>query len=126
MDTTSAPLGRIIDRMKEIRDQRKELDRESRKLKEEFDGLKSIVIERCQTEEADGARGKTASAVITQQVVAQVNDWDTFLEWVKENDAFFLFERKVKSAPFKELVDAEETPEGTEPTTVYNVSLTSL
>lgn len=126
MDNNPQPLGQLVDRMKRIREKRKELERESKELKDEFDILKKLVIEGCQAQEADGVRGKTASAIVTQQTVAKVNDWDALIDWIKENEAFFLFERKVKSAPFKELVDAKETPEGTEPTTVYNISLTDL
>lgn len=123
---TKMPLGRVIDRMKELRDQRRELSAKDRELKDEFDALKQQVIDRCFEEETDGARGKSAVAVITQQTVAKVNDWDEYIDWVKENDAFYLFERKVKATAFSELVNMGETPAGTEPLTVYNVSLKSL
>jgi len=126
MENQRQPLGRIIDRMKLLRDQRRDLAAHDKELKEEFDSLKEEVILRCREEEQDGARGKTATAVITQQTVAKATDWDSYLEWVKENDAYYLFERKIKAAPFKELVDMGEIPDGTEPLTVYNVSLKSL
>jgi uncharacterized protein YjiS (DUF1127 family) len=120
------PLGRVIDRMKELRDQRRELTRQADALKAEFDELKDIVINRCQADETDGARGKTASAVITQQTVARATDWDVYIDWVKENDAWYLFERKIKASAYSELIAMGEQPPGTEPLTVYNVSLTSL
>ena len=125
-DIHALPLGRIVDRMRDLREQRKALDRESKKLKDEFDELAGIVIHRCREEEAGGARGATASAVITENTVPKIVDWDTFTTWAIENEALYLLERRVKSAPFKELVNAGDTPEGLEPTTVYGVSLTAL
>ena len=112
---TPQTLGAMIDELKAIDLQRKELANQDKVLADQYKILEAQVMRRLDEEETTMSRGKHASATITETTVAQVKDWDSFYEFVTENDALFLLQRRVANAAYRDLIDAGETVPGVVP-----------
>lgn len=130
-ETTEAPQpqmtsGKIIDRIFELREQRKALDKQSSNLDAEMKVLKQNLIERLDNEDTTIGRGSAASASITATVVPAVHDWDQVYAYIQENDAFYLLQRRLNSAPFRELLDQGTEIPGIDPMPVRDVSIRKL
>lgn len=53
-----------------------------------------------------------------------VKDWDTFLAWMKENDAHHLLNKAVNKTAVKEYIDAHDTPPpGVEWVSIYDIKI---
>ena len=112
---TPQTLGAMIDELKAIDLQRKALANQDKVLADQYKLLEAQVMRRLDEEETTMSRGKRASATITETTVAQVKDWDSFYEFVTENDALFLLQRRVANAAYRDLIDAGETVPGVVP-----------
>lgn len=71
---------------------------------------------------AGGLKGKCA---ITEEDVPSVEDWDKVFEYIRENDAFELLERRIKSGAWRALQMTDPVP-GTAPHTKRTLSLTKV
>src|SRR5574343_131310 len=71
---------------------------------------------------AGGLKGKCA---ITEEDVPSVEDWDKVFEYIRENDAFELLERRIKSGAWRALQMTDPVP-GTVPHTKRTLSLTKV
>lgn len=115
--------GSIIDRLYEIRTERKALSDKDKELKDEFDSLEHVLIERLKADDSLQAKTKTATATITETIVPTIKDWDAFEQHVLENQALYLLQRRPASAAFRELLNMGETVPGLEPFTSLSISL---
>lgn len=60
------------------------------------------------------ANGFTAS--YSTETVANVNDWEAFYDFVRENNAFYLLQKRIASSAFREMLQVDGAPPpGTEP-----------
>ncbi len=55
---------------------------------------------------------------LKEEVVPKVGDWDSFYQWIKNNDAFFLLHRRVSATAWRDLVESGEIPDGVESTRI--------
>lgn len=115
--------GSIIDRLYEIRSERKILSDQDKELKHEFDELEQVLITRLKADDSLQGKTKTATATITETVVPTIKDWDAFERYVLENNALYLLQRRPASAAFRELLNMGETVPGLEPFTSLSISL---
>lgn len=91
-------------------------NKEAKALKATHDELEGALIKSLKDAGLDrvSAGGFTASHNV--EIVASVNDWESFYAYVKENDAFYLLQKRVASSAYRELLAIEgESPPGTEP-----------
>ncbi|MFV1943437.1 hypothetical protein VPH49_21735 [Pseudomonas luteola] len=51
---------------------------------------------------------------VSRQIVGNVKDWESVFAYIKENDAFYLVQRRLSNASYKELLDAGTTVPGVE------------
>ena len=123
---TPQTLGAMIDELKALDLQRKELANQDKVLADQYRILEALVMRRLDEEETTMSRGKRASATITETTVAQVKDWDSFYEFVTENDALFLLQRRVANAAYRDLIDAGETVPGVVPFVKRALSVRTL
>lgn len=124
-DTTSSPtaIGAMIDELMELRHRKRELNDQLKELDEEYKALESRIME---TMDREGTRLTASSRTrvsISESTVPTVTDWEAFEQYVKENDAMYLFERRVASKPWRELQESGERVPGTEPFTRRSLSL---
>jgi hypothetical protein len=71
----------------------------------------------------DISRNSGFSAVLTETVVGDVKDWDAVYEYVKENEAFYLIQRRISNKPFQELLESGQTVPGIEKFTKRAISI---
>ena len=60
---------------------------------------------------------------MSEQVVPSVTDWDEVYKYIKDNDAFYLLQRRMNAAPYRELLGTEEQVPGVEALTVKKLGL---
>lgn len=96
-----------------IRDARSELkakyEEEDKKLEEQMDVIEAKLLEICKATDADSI--KTQAGTVMRRVATRywTNDWDSMYEFVKENDAYGLFEKRISQTNMKQFL--EENPD---------------
>lgn len=96
-----------------IRDKRSELsekfEQEDTALKEQQEMIAAKMLELCQELNADSI--KTPAGTIIRKVNTRywTTDWDSMYDFIKENDAFPLLERRLHQTNMKQYL--EENPE---------------
>ena len=133
-DLTDAPeegkqpqsFGSMIDEMYELRNQKQDYESKAKKIKEQMDVLESAIINRLDIDETTMSRGKTASAILTEQEIPKVEDWDEFYQYIQENEAFHLLQRRVSTAAARETLEAGEIIAGVGTFTKRAISLRKI
>ena len=96
-----------------IRDARSELkakyEEDDKKLEEQIDVIEAKLLEICKATDADSI--KTQAGTVMRRVATRywTNDWDSMYEFVKENDAYGLFEKRISQTNMKQFL--EENPD---------------
>lgn len=128
--TTEKPqeptLGKLIDLMLEIRTQRSELSKQDKALKEQFDALELSVIQKLRDQDTLQGRSSSATATISETVIATIEDWNAFESYIKENDALYLLGKSPSNAAYRELLQQGEEIPGLKPFTKTSISLRRL
>lgn len=117
----------IIARMFEVREERRTLSARDKELVAEWEGLEAQIKAKI-TEQGEGMKAvasKLGTASITEEIVPNVDDWDAVWEYMKENDAFHLVQKRVATGAFRELMESGQAVPGMRPVPKVNVSLTA-
>lgn len=89
----------------ELRERKRALNNEIAEIDRELDENEIQILE---VADALGMKrfavGKLTFSV-SENVVGSVEDWDKVYEYIKENDAFYLLQRRLANAAFKEMLD---------------------
>ena len=113
----------IIARMVEIRDERRKISALDKEYIEEFRPLEMDLIVRLDEQGMEKASTASGTASINETVLPQVVDWDEFYEWIKENDAFYMLQKRPAAAAFREHQDSGEEIAGVVPYTKREIGL---
>jgi hypothetical protein len=116
-------MGSLIDGMFDLREQKRSLDAEIKKIEEKLDAQEKLVLERMELEGTNAVKGKKASASISTNVVANVVDWDKVYAFVKKTGNFQLFQRRISDPAFRELMELKGAVPGVEPFTKKKINL---
>lgn len=110
MDVSADKLAEVYIK---IRDKRAELkeryESEDAELKEQLDLLADKMLDICDTQNADSIKTKTGTIIRKVDTRYWTNDWESFYEFVQENDAFPLLEKRIHQTNMKQFL--EENPE---------------
>ena len=109
----SIPTGTMIDSMFDLRESKKELERQVKKINEEMTLLEAQLIQKLDDEKSSMGRGYSASASISSSDVPMVEDWEAFGQYLIDNDALYLLQRRVAVRAYRELKLAGEVIPGT-------------
>lgn len=110
-DIPNAPsLGHDIDYLHKVREQKRALEEELNKLSAHYTELEQKLIERMQLAGVSKATGKKATVSVQRKTRPQVVDWDEFNRFVRRNNLFHLFERRVAVAAWNELCEKRGRP----------------
>ena len=96
-----------------IRDARSELkakyEEDDKKLEEQIDVIEAKLLEICKATDADSI--KTQAGTVMRRVATRywTNDWESMYNFVKENDAYGLFEKRISQTNMKQFL--EENPD---------------
>ena len=117
--TQQAPetVGGLIDELFLIREQRRKLAETDKDLREQYSELEVRLIAALDLQETTQARGRSATATLNEEELATVIDWDQVHEYIRNQNAFFLLQRRINSAAWREA--AAERGEPIPGTTVF-------
>ena len=87
-------MGSLIDKMSVIRDQRRVVAEQDKKLKEEYDGLELQLMEVFDKQDTRKGEGKKASASVSDSIIPNVVDWDAFYAYILKNKFTTCFGRR--------------------------------
>ena len=96
-----------------IRDARSELksryEEDDKKLEEQMDVIEAKLLEICRDADADSI--KTQAGTVMRRVAIRywTNDWDSMYQFIKENDALGLFEKRISQTNMRQFI--EENPD---------------
>jgi hypothetical protein len=117
-------VGSLIDDLFMLREQRRKLAETDRDLRDQYAELEAKLIAALDVQETTMARGRSALATLSEEELATVTDWDRVHEFVLSNNAFFLLQRRINSAAWREA--AAERGEPIPGTTVFKKRSISL
>ena len=113
MDEASLSASKLSSIYLKIRDARAELkskyEEEDKQLEAQMDVVEAKLLEICRDTDADSI--KTQAGTVMRRVAIRywTNDWDSMYNFVKENDAYGLLERRVHQTNMKQFL--EENPD---------------
>jgi hypothetical protein len=119
-------LGACVDAAYTLRAKRLEIEKKAEEVKAEETALKDHIIATFSKADIDGAKGKVASASISRSVKANAKDWPSIWEYIVENEAFDLVERRINNKAYRDRLEAGESIPGTESFDVVTLSLTKI
>lgn len=118
--------GAMIDEMYELRNQKSEYESKAKKLKDRMDQLEAAIIIRLDKDETTMSRGKMASAILTEQDIPKVDDWDEYYQYIHDNEAFHLLQRRPATTACREMLEAGEVIPGVSTFTKRSISLRKI
>lgn len=119
-------LGVIIDAYRALYDERAELNAQSKELTQQMEELEAELIKRMDEAGLDSAKGKCASLRLEEKSMPNVADWDQVYNYIKENEAWYLLERRVTQRAYQELVQSGEVIPGINTYTLRRVATRAI
>lgn len=101
-DSPDLALGELIDLAYITREAKRKVDAESKRLDEELDRLENQILRLLDDNKTTMSRGRLSSAAISEDTVYSIADDDAFFNYVDENKAYYLLQRRVASNAVKE------------------------
>jgi NACalpha-BTF3-like transcription factor len=98
----------LIEDALSLREQYQALDKESKAIREVFNAKKFEIIKACNEMGVDSTAVKGVATVsVTTKKRPTVTDWDAVANYVKQNDALYLFQKRIAAGAYEELVEME-------------------
>lgn len=120
-------LGHDIDYLHTVREKKRKLEEQLQTLSEHYTELEQKLISRMQLAGVSKASGKKATISVNRKVRPQVTDWDAFNAFVRRNNYFHLYEKRVAAAAWNELCEKRRQPvPGTVPFVKDTLSLRTI
>lgn len=123
-DVSAEKLAEIYVKVRDARNALKErFEEEDTVLKEQLDTLASKMLELCKDIDADSIR--TTAGTIIRKVDTRywTTDWDAMYQFVEENDAFPLLEKRIHQTNMKQFLEEhpDKLPVGLQADSKYTI-----
>lgn len=118
--------GEIIAELDQIREERKRIAQRDKELVELWRVLEGKLIELGDKLGMKRMSSDSHTATITQEVLPTLEDFDALWEYIKENDAPHLLQRRVSAGAYRELQDAGVDIPGITPYVQRKISLRKI
>ena len=109
MDISDFPADEPAKLYLKIRDAREELTKDYedkyRELNEQLEVISEEMLELCKENGADSIRTPVGTIIRSVATRYWTNDWDSMYNFIKENDAHALLERRIHQSNMKQFVD---------------------
>lgn len=117
----------LVQTLWDLREEKRELANKEKAINLAYDTAKQELMALLDSQGVSGAKTSVARVSITESQVVQVEDWDSFYQYIKDNDAFYLLQKRPASTAVKELntLNGMPTP-GTNVIILKDISLTSV
>lgn len=119
-------LVRIFIKMRDKRDQlRKEYEAQEAEIEEQMGLIKAELLKACESLGASSFRTDFGQVIRTVKTRYWANDWSAMHEFVKENDALDLLERRIHQTNMKQYLEAnpDKLPPGLNADSHYEVTV---
>lgn len=93
----------LANRLGGIKSRLAELSEQEKLLRAELEATTAELIAAMDAQGISLARVGNVSLSISENEVPTVEDWDAAIGYIKENDAWYLFERRMTAAAWREL-----------------------
>ena len=103
----------MIDEMFELRESKKEFEVRIKDINEQMTLLEAQLLQKLDDEKQTMGRGSSASASVSNAEIPMVEDWETFGQYLIDNDALYLLQRRVAVRAYRELKESGEEIPGT-------------
>lgn len=124
--TPKITVGSLIDKMQDIRAQKRALAVTEKALTGEYEVLQAQLIELMDAEGVSKSTGKVASASINESMSFNTQDWDVFTAYLAKTKQFHLIQRRVSDPAMRELFEKKGAIPGMEPYTKRVINLRDL
>jgi len=116
-------LGQLAQLAHDVREEKRELDRQSKECGARLDELKGLIYAKLDEQGVDrtSVNGITLSKSDTQ--VPNVTDWDALNQFILEQGMLVLLQRRVSAAVWKELLELGTEVPGIESFTKRDVNI---
>lgn len=82
---------------------------ETAKVKEKMDKLEAFILQQAEKQGVDSFKTKAGTAFVTSNDYAKVADWDSVLEFIKQEDAYDLLDHRVNKTAIRSYIDEHDT-----------------
>jgi hypothetical protein len=108
-------IGDRIEELHRIRELIRENEKQVKELKEEFDRKQWELMQQMEDAGLDQAKSNSATVFVSKDTVPTVKDWDSLTDYIAENEAYYLFQRRISASAWKEMVEMGQEIPGVEP-----------
>jgi hypothetical protein len=116
-------IGPTIDKMNELRERKRVLEADVKKIQAEYDELEEKLFAKLDAEGTRTGAGKTATCSISESVVGNLTDDAKFFAYVKKTGYFHLLQRRLSAPAVRELFEKGVKIPGCEPFTERRLNL---
>jgi len=126
MATKLVPIGTLIDDIWAQREAKRELEAKVKAIEDVIASQEILLMERLEKEGIDKSTGKKASVSVSENIVANIVDWDLFTSFVKKTGYFHLIQRRTSDLACRELFEKKGKIPGLEPFKKKRVNIRTL
>ena len=117
-------VGGLIDDLFMLREQRRKLAETDRDLRDQYAELEARLIAALDVQETTMARGRSATASLTEEDYASVTDWTAVYDYIRRTESWFLLHKRISNTSWKELTELNgEVVPGTQAFRKRSISL---
>ncbi len=107
------PINKVINTYLKLRGEKETLESKTKEkvksIKEQMAKLEAYIKEQADEQGVDSFKTGNGTAFLTTTDFAQVADWDAVLEFIKDNDAFDLLEKRVSKTAVRGYIEADKS-----------------
>jgi hypothetical protein len=102
---TDLSLGQLARMAYDIREEKRDLDRQSKECGARLDEIKALIYAKLEEAGVDRTAVDGITLSKSDTVVPTVEDWDALGQFIVENNMLYLLQRRVSAATWKELLE---------------------
>ena len=103
-------VGGLIDELFLLREQRRKLAETDKDLRDQYSELEVRLIAALDLQQASMARGRSATATLSEEDYASVTDWTAVYDYIRRTESWFLLHKRISNASWKELAELNGEP----------------
>ena len=113
-------LARLADN---VREQKRDLERQAKALTEELDQIKDAILAKLDEQEVDRIAVDGITISKSSNTQPSVEDWDQVYAFIAENNLFPLLQRRITATLWREMLEAGEVVPGITPFVKRDVNI---
>lgn len=116
-------IGEKINQIWQLREQHRKLTADDKDVKAGIAELERDIINELESQGLFTTHADKAMVTLTEMDVPSITDWDTFLDWVKETESWYMLSKSVSASAYREALASGINPPGIEPFTKKSLSI---